>query len=212
MLNFLIGFASNLLAVLVVLWIERQRRASIKFRILSPTVVPSGVANRIPCTWVQLEILNLPSWEWIRSVYTCEPALSCRAYIGFFRPCGEAIIPREMPARWSSSVEPRLETTEVGGKTFAYLRDSIATVDVHSNHPENIHPVVIFPEPLEVFGWTNESYAYGWKHPDWRIQEKLFVIRLRVTTADREFLACFRVDLTGGYENIKHDRLGTEFH
>lgn len=209
--NFLISFAASLVAVVVVLWLERQRRARLHFMTLPLTAIPDGDLARQQCSWPQLELQNLACPEWIDWVYTREPALSCRVHVAFFRPCGEPIFGREMAARWSSSIEPRLEERTVGGVALAYLRDSVPAADIHSNHAESIHPIIIFPRPLEIFGWTNESYAYGWKHPDWQIRERHFVIRLRATTADREFIACFRVDVTGGYDHIMYDRLDSEF-
>jgi hypothetical protein len=108
--SFLTSFAASLVALVLVLWIERQKRANLQFRTLPPTVVPSGDPARPPCSWPQLEIQNMSCPDWIDWVYTREPALSCRVYVAFFRPCGEPIFQREMPARWSSSIEPRLET------------------------------------------------------------------------------------------------------
>jgi len=208
---FLISFAASVVAIVVVLYTERQRRPLLRFRIVPPIIIPAGDDVRPQCTWFGIEVSNAPCSRWLAWVYTREPAMSCRAYVSFFCTCGDRLLPGEMPARWSGLVEPRIETIQAGGGQIAYLRDAIPTVDLHANSAEGIHPVVVFPSPFQTFGWTNESYLYGWRHPQWAISHDTFVIRIRATTADREFVGCFRIDLTGGYANMRIDQLDSEF-
>ncbi|MDR3405708.1 MAG: hypothetical protein P4L99_24705 [Chthoniobacter sp.] len=210
--NFLISFAASLVAIVVVLYIERQRRPLLKFCVLPPTVVPAGDKLRPECSWLQIEVTNVPCVPWIAWVYTREPAFSCRAFVSFHCTCGTRLLPGEMQARWSGTVEPRPEVVKVKGGQGVYLRDTFPSVDIHANHKEPIHPVVVFPQPFRAFGWTNESYLHGWRHPQWEIPHDEFVLKLRLTTADRDFVACFRVELSGGYGALRVTQLDPEFN
>lgn len=213
LVNFLISFAASVVAIGVVLYIERQRRPRLQFRVLPNTIMPPGDAmGRPECSWLQIEVTNSPCARWIAWVYTREPALSSRAFISFHCTCGKRLLPDEMQARWSGAVQPWPEVLTVNGVQAAFLRDDVRSIDIHANQPESIHPVIVFPQPFKPFGWTNESYLHGWRHPKWAIPQNEFVLRLRITTADRDFIACFKVDISDGYGALRMTQLDAEFN
>lgn len=114
-----------------------------------------------------------------------------------------------MPVRWSDTPEAKLQSTEINGKIVGYLLDDIKETDILANSIEPIHPVITFPDNT-IFGWTNESYAYSWKHPVWEIGEDHFIILLKLTCSDRSFKWAFKVT-SNGYGRVEIEKLEAEF-
>ncbi len=205
---FVISLAASLVAVVLVLWLERQRRPLLDAIVRDPTVIPAGDL-RPQCTWLQVGIENKPCPYWLSWVYQREPALGVRGYLTFHQPCGCRLLDGHMPVRWSSSPEVRVQPTQIGGQTVAYLENDVKKADVLANAIEPIHPVITFPDGA-IHGWTNESYAHSWRHPSWGIQETHFVVLLTLTCSDRTFQWAFKV-LAPGYGQTTIEKLDAEF-
>lgn len=203
-----ISLAASVVAVGLVLWLERQRRPALTADVYPELVVPPG-DHRPEATWLHIRVQNKPCPSWLSWVYQREPALGVRGHASFHESCGCKLTDAHMPVRWSSSPEVNVMVRSVGGQQVAYLENDERRVDVLANSPEGIHPIIVFPDGA-MYGWTNESYAHSWRHPAWKINSDHFIILLTLTCSDRTFQWAFKV-LSAGYGKTTIEKLDSDF-
>jgi len=109
--NFLISLAATVCGILVVLWMERQRRPSLSMTIGDThSTSDTDPLGRAEGTWLTLRIENPSMPTWLSWTGMKEPALSCRAWITFRHfPDQHNVFSNEMHGRWSETPEPRVE-------------------------------------------------------------------------------------------------------
>ena len=208
-LNFFINLAAGVVGILIVLWIERQRRPRLYMKVGIPNeIVEKPSEPRRPGKWLYVTIHNAGVPRWLAWVYSGEPAMACRAWITFYHLEGHRVYDREMNARWAATPEPQIqvlalerttappqsvEEAKMEQRAFVRLLDVRETYDIPAGESTNIDVVMRLREKEMAYGWCNESYLYDWKHPDWELRQGRYLARVRVITGGREFSDAFLV-------------------
>jgi hypothetical protein len=212
-INFLISLGASIVAILVVLWIERQRRP-----VLLITTGESGEIKeddplkRPPVKWLNVYIHNKSMPRWLLWVYEREPAKTCLAWITFHHyPDGHRVFDREMIARWNETPQPEFVFSETEQGQVGLLRNPIQnSVDIPPGEYTDIAVVVKPKDQDECFGWNNDSYLHQWKHPEWELQKKRYIAKVRVKTMGREFTEAFLITNDVPYKDVRLEPLTDE--
>lgn len=193
-INFLINLIAGIVGILIVLWIERQKRPELSMRVGVPgRIGDNDPLGRQAATWVKIQIHNSNMPRWLRWVYDREPALACRAWITFHHLDGRRVFDREMNARWSETPEPRVEVKQTEKGQVGILLGVQDSVDIPPGEYTNVDIAIRVKSDTDCYGWNNESYLYNWEHPAWKLEKGRYVARVRVKTGGREFVDAFLI-------------------
>ncbi len=210
--NFLQDFIVNLVAgiagILIVLWIERQRRPSLTIRLGQPGEIKDGdILQRPQCKWLHVQVQNRSVPKWLAWVYHGEPALACRAWITFHHLDGQRIFDREMVARWSGSDEPKVEVINIKSgeeeKKAIRLIGAQNSFDIPPGEQTDVDVVFRVKSEDNCYGWNNESYLYNWHHPDWCLEKGRYIARIRIKTGGQEYINAFMITNDVRYEDFR---------
>jgi hypothetical protein len=203
-INFFINLVAGIVGILIVLWIERQRRPHLTIKLGQPGRLDEGdLLNRSPSTWLHVQVQNKNVPKWLMWVYQGEPALTCKAWITFHHLDGKKIFDRDMIARWSGSNEPKVEVITTKEGKIARLVGAQDTFDIPPG--ENTDVDVVFRAKAEdkCYGWNNESYLHNWRHPDWKLEKGSYIARIRIKTGGQEYFNSFIVANDGPYSDFR---------
>ncbi len=205
LINFLINLVAGIVGILVVLWLERQRRPSLSMKVGEPGGIGEGDPLGRPQTkWPHIQIHNRNVPRWLSWVYRGEPALACRAWITFHHFDGHRIFDREMNVRWSETPEPTTEvinTTDKG--QVVRLVGMQDTTDIQPGEYVNVDVVVKFKDESDCFGWNNESYLHGWRHPAWKLEKGRYIAKIRVKSGGKEYTDAFLIANDVPFEDFR---------
>lgn len=190
-----ISLIAGTLGILIVLWIESQKRPSLSMRIGIPgTIDEHDALKRHPTTFLKVQIHNRNVPKWLSWVYDGEPALSCAGWITFHHRDGPKVFDREMLARWSETQDPPpIHATKTEEGVIARLVNPQNTIDIPPGEYANLDVVSRFDGEDACYGWNNESYMHNWKHPEWELDKGRYLAKIRVKTGGREFEDAFVV-------------------
>ena len=232
-LNFIINLLAGIVGILVVLWIERQRRPRIFMDVGKHNEIgPNDPLGRSPAKWLYVQIHNKGMPRWLAWVYNRESAQSCRAWITFYHLDGNRVYDREMHARWSETPEPNVVVTEVSGNRtqadhptaapkdlmtiggssdrpcFVRLVNVQETIDIPPGEHAKVDVVFRMADEDDCYGWCNDSYLYNWKHPGWRLEKGRYIAKVRVKTGGKEWVDTFLVENSVPYGDFRlvHDQ------
>jgi hypothetical protein len=209
--NFLINLVAGIAGILIVLWIERQRRPSLSMRVGEPgRIVDGDPLKRPPCTWPHIQVHNRNVPFWLAWVYHGEPALSCRAWITFHDLDGHRVFDREMNVRWSETPEPKLRVINIEGVQAAQLEGVQDAVDIPPGEYNNVDVVFRAKGEDACYGWNSESYIHNWHHPSWQLERGRYIAKIRVKTGGREFSDAFLIVNDEPYENFRLEPIDHE--
>jgi hypothetical protein len=192
--NFTLNLVSGIVGILIVLWIERQRRPSLTIKLGKPGEIKEGdILKRKPSKWLHVQVHNRNVPKWLAWVYHGEPALTCRAWITFHHLDGQRLFDREMVARWSGSDEPKVEIINTDKGQVARLIGAQNSFDIPPGEQTDIDVVFRAKSDNDCFGWNNESYLYDWRHPGWHLEKGRYIAKIRVKTGGREYVNAFLI-------------------
>jgi hypothetical protein len=212
LLNFLIGLITSVIGILIVLWIERNRRPSLVLSVGKPSLLDKDdPLGRPQVTWLHIRVHNQNMPNWLSPVYSRDPALMCRAWITFHHlDDGLRVFDREMNARWSETLEPIIETKDTPKGKLGSFVNVQTTVDIPPGEYTTIDVVNRFRGEDNCYGWNNESYIYNWKHFAWKLDKGRYIIRARIKTGGREFTNSFLLVNDVEYEDFRLESLPIE--
>ena len=198
--------------IVIVLWIERQRRPHLSMEVGIPgTIDEADLLKRTPTTFLHVRIRNRNVPRWIGWVYNGEPALSCSAWVAFHHLDGHQVFAKEMTARWTETPEPEVQQFKVADKMAARVTNVQNTVDIPPGDSAQIDVVSRIKADQECFGWNNESYLYNWRHPAWRLDKGRYIARVRVKSGGREFTDAFLIVNDVGFDDFRLEPLSPEY-
>ena len=193
-INFFINLLAGIIGILIVLWIERQRRPSITITLGQPGHIKEGdPLKRPPCTWLHVQVHNRNVPKWLAWVYHGEPALACRAWITFHHLDGQRVFDREMNARWSGSNQPKVESINTEEGQLARLVGAEDSFDIPPGDQTTLDVVFRAKDESECYGWNNQSYLHNWRHPEWKLEKDRYVATVRVKTGGQEYTNAFLI-------------------
>lgn len=193
-INSLISFFASFIGVLLVLWIERQRRPKLSMSIGGPNYLKENdVLGRPECKWLRVFIKNRDVPRFILWFYQGEPALSCQAKITFFHLDKQKVFDREMEGRWAGSQEPKSESIDTINGLAYRLVVFQHTYDIPSGEGADLDIAIRLNGEEECYGWTDESYINNWKHPQWKLDRGRYIAKISIKTGGREFSDAFYI-------------------
>lgn len=203
--NFGINLVAGVVGILIVLWIERQKRPRLSMKVGEPGwIEDDDPLKRTPCKWLHVQVHNPGMPRWIAWVYDREPALSCRGWITFHHLDGHRVFDREMIVRWSETPGPEIvEYPTENGKVAMLGKNVQQTFDIPPGEYTSLDVVFRFKGESECYGWNNESLLHNWRHPSWRLEKGRYVARVRVKTGGREFVDAFMIANDVQYEDFR---------
>ena len=235
--DFIINFVAGIAGLLVVLWIERQRRPKILMKLGKINRIgEDDLLGRPQASWLYVQIHNSGVPKWLSWVYNGEPAMACRAWITFhYHLDGHLVFHREMSARWSETPEPIVVYTEVAleqassesptaappdftpvsekqtkSVVLSKIQHIQESVDIPPGEYSNIDVVVRMNGEDGCFGWNNDSYLHNWKHPAWRLENQRYIAKVRVKTGGKQFVTAFLIFNDGPYDSFRLEPIDKE--
>jgi hypothetical protein len=129
-----------------------------------------------------------------------QSARDCRATLHFLREDKTVFIARPMAGRWAGSVQP----VPLQG----IIRPSMETIEIHdiarlsadsrihipAGETESLDVAVRFPTATDAFGWTNESYRHGGRHPSFRLPAGRYLVDIVVQSEGVKQRERFRIE------------------
>ncbi len=201
---FVLNLSATVVGIFVVLLMERQRRPHLAMKVGVPgRLADSDPAKRPATTWLHVQIHNVRMPKWVSWIYDRDPAFSCKATVTFHYLDGHRVFDREMNARWNETPQPKFEElkTDVGVVSFPVeIRD---TIDIPPGDYANVAVATRRKGEFDCFGWNNESYLYGWQHPQWKLEKGRYIVRLKAKTGGREFVDAFLIENDVPYEDFR---------
>ncbi len=202
-MNFITAvFLGVLSSLIVVMFVEWMRKPRLSLSILPPEDVGLyGGDGTLIERYVALKVCvsndALPfAFRWMQR----QSARDCRATLNFLREDRTPFIARPMAGRWASSVQP----VPLQG----LIRPSMETIEIHdiarltadsrihipAGETEGLDVAVRFPAATDAFGWTNESYRYGGRHPGFRLPVGRYLVDIIVQSEGVKKHKRFRIE------------------
>jgi len=217
-LSFLASLLATLLGILIVLYMERQRRPHLMFSNGDSLVIPpNDPLGRQACKWLRINVKNQKPNGLINRLinffYGGEPAILCLAWIDFFNIDGEKLFDSEMFARWSENPHPLWKPIEAPKGVDWNLLELNKTIDIPSGEHVLLDVAFKAAGEADAFGFNTESYPHNWRNPNWKLKEGKYQVKIRVKTNGREFTDIFiltnessldNFNLESAQENHKH--------
>ena len=194
-------FLGVLGSLLVAMFVEWMRKPRVGISILPPENVAQYSGGAVIGTIVSLKVRvsndSLPfGFCWMQR----QSARDCHATLHFLREDNTPFIARPMPGRWAGSVQPvPLE---------GVIRPSMEKIEIHdiarltadsrvhipAGETEGLDVAVRFPAATEAFGWTNESYRYGGRHPGFTLPAGRYLVDILVQSEGVKKQERFRIE------------------
>lgn len=131
---------------------------------------------------------------------------------GWARFCdldGKDVCAGEMPIRWSSRPEPLMllplpvSTVNSG---YHWVPNPALLLDGHVTDfaagEEQVFAFAIKMQDGSCWGWTQESYWHGWRHPAWRLPSGKLRVFVRLLAAGKEQRAEFQLNTEESIDSI----------
>jgi len=194
-------FLGVLGSLIVAMFVEWMRKPRLSISILPPEHVAlygHGVVIE-PYVALKVRVSNdsLPfAFFWMQR----QSARDCRATLHFLREDETPFIARPMPGRWAGSVQPvPLEgRIHPGAETIVIHDIARLTADSRIHIPaaeaEALDVAVRFPAATDAFGWTNESYRYGGRHPGFTLPTGRYLVDILVQSEGVKTQERFRIE------------------
>lgn len=193
----LLGVLSSLIVAMFVEWMRKPR---LSISILPPEHVAfggGGVVETLASLKVRVSNDPLPfCFCWMQR----QSARDCRATLQFLREDNTPFIARPMPGRWAGSVQPvplqgviRPSMEEIEIHDIARLTAE-SRVHIPAGETEGLDVAVRFPAATDAFGWTNESYRHGGRHPDFTLPAGRYLVDILVQSEGVKTQERFRIE------------------
>jgi hypothetical protein len=181
-------FLGVLSSLIVAMFVEWMRKPRLSFSILPPEEIgmysaDGALIERYVALKVRVSNDALPvSFRWMQR----QSARDCRATLHFLREDKTPFIARPMVGRWAGSVQPvplqgiihpSMETIEI--HDIARLTAD-SRIHIPAGETEDLDVAVRFPAANNAFGWTNESYRYGGRHPGFSLPSGRYLVDIVV--------------------------------
>jgi hypothetical protein len=195
-------FFGVLSSLIVAMFLEWMRKPRLSFSILPPEDVglfsaDGALIERYVALKVHVSNDALPfSFRWMQR----QSARDCRATLHFLREDKTPFIVRPMAGRWAGSVQPvplqglirpSMETIEIHDIT-RLTADS--RIHIPAGETEDLDVAVRFPAATDAFGWTNESYRYGGRHPGFSLPVGRYLVDILVQSEGVKKQERFRIE------------------
>lgn len=188
-----------LVGAFLIVRVEELRKPVLKLRLLPSHTAPYPEGRPAKVGYVvTLAVSNevLPWWgRWMSR----SAAEQCRADISFHHMDGQDVFGRSMVAKWVRTPEATpLPIHRPHGELLGVLVDSERIfreprIDIAPGESSNLDVAVRFDDESECYGWNMDSYRFGWRNPNWRLDPGRYLVCVRVFSGDQSCTGLFRL-------------------
>lgn len=210
LIDFAISLLAGVMGIVLVLWVERQRRPRVCLRKGSEHEIGTSHDPRPHWKWLRIQVQMVPIPRWLRWAYQHrDPALSCQAWIAFHHyPDGGAVFGDIMEGRWSEAPPPEVVPIAAHGRLVGKgLGARNARYDIHPTDQPHIDVVIKLEGEDRCYGWTAESYVQDWKHPRWSLGPGRYITLVKLRTAWEEVREAFLLSNDTGMTDFRLEDL-----
>jgi hypothetical protein len=132
-----------------------------------------------------------------------------RGWVTFCDQQGRNVCGGEMPIRWSIKPEPLMLYPLLTSPSTVELRwvpnpalmpDGYLTDFAEKEEQEFAFAIKM--KDATCWGWTQESYLHGWRHPKWKLPPGKLQAHVRILAGGREHRANFELDTEESVDSI----------
>ena len=132
-----------------------------------------------------------------------EPAYACKAYISFLDLDFNILFEKEMFGRWTSNPQPYVQKVIIDNTPYFQLKVIQDSFDIHPDETASLNTIVKIKDDEMCYGWSDESYLNGWENPNWKINKKKFLIKIRLRTGGQEFVKLIGIENRHNFKKVK---------
>jgi hypothetical protein len=195
--QFALSVMASLVAVMIVMVLERQRRPDLVFEIEpEPPVQPNGRK------FLRVRVRNRPLPRVLGLVYERQPALMTRAWITFLHTDGQPVFRpgHRMRGRWADSPEP-IRPVPVSTEQIIFLGDPFETWhdnDIPPGEFEVLDIVMRPPDSEQCYGWSSEYLLATMGAPEpvgvtFALDRGRYLVLVHAQAGGRSFRHVFRL-------------------
>ena len=202
---------------------EILQKPELKISIVDPVDIDySKLPQKRPANLARFLRLSLENKKPSKFVFwiSRKPAFQCHGYISFYHlDTQEVFHRRKMEYRWPSTPEPYIKTVKKPGSVldneyimvpdmasiFPYLRR-----DIPSGESEEIDVVARFDNEDDCYGWSNDSYAEGWKLDKWKLPKGRYIIKIDLIASGYRLSEVFRIVNDMGMNDFRLEKAKKE--
>jgi hypothetical protein len=194
------AFLGAAFSIAATIFIEVMRQPKLKLIILDPVDKEYPADSNRPvqsARFLYLDLMNKPLPKWLSWIQRTA-AVQCYGDISFYNLDGQNVFGRSMRIRWSNTREPVLpvHTFQIDGERvylIDYRTDVIDRVDVYPGDSQRLDVVARFGDDISCYGWSNENYSRGWRHPDWELPPERYIVKVTVISSGQTSKEVFRI-------------------
>jgi len=179
----LLSLLSTAIGAFAAIWYEGLGHPRLFFSIAEVSDAPRPGRGRARFLYVAVQ--NIPRTLWFISRRT---AYACEGTIHFVDQAGNTYKP--MPIRWSGNPEP-LKSEISDGRVVTLLDRGLMalsrTADIPPDKSKTIDVAMRLASSSSAYGWTDESYAHNWSHPEFALPQGTYTVHIEIATGDRVF-------------------------
>lgn len=190
--SFVISLFASLIAVVVVLWLERFKRDCLTLSIGEGHEIPlKDPAGREQAKWLHVTVSNRNVPKVLAWAFTGDHAFDCRAWITYYHVDGTKVFNREMEGRWSLTIEPEVIERRVDSGSVYFVRNYREGIDLPPGEHTPVDIAVRYANESHCYGWNNESYATNGRNPNWLLPAGRYLVKVHVRSSGINYVRVF---------------------
>jgi hypothetical protein len=202
-LDIILGIIMAALGAFLAVWYEDTGHPRLILSIDDFTDGPRGNHGRVK--FLHVAVRNHP---WKVPFVSRKTAYACEANITFY--CRDDSVVGPMPGRWSDNPEP-LKYEVVNGQIQLLLDNALMAANRIINIPplrsKRLDIAIRHATDRDAFGWTDTSYQYDWRHPQYRLSNDVYDVLVEASAEDRVFSNRFRLLNPVNIDNVRLDEI-----
>ncbi len=211
LVQFLFALVAGILSILAVLAIERQKKPQLTFDVAQQgEIFDDDKLKRPAAKWLKIKVKNDNLSGPLSWIYDRDPALLCRASVTFNHLDGHSVFGRTLSARWDNTPEPQPLIGHTDQGDVAIMPYVHETYDIPPGEYTTIALVYRAKGEAECYGWNNESYLYGFKHPEWKLEKGRYIAEVSIRTRGRTFVSRFMIFNDVEYHDVRLEMLAKD--
>jgi hypothetical protein len=198
----------GLITIVTAIGVEYLRRPRLRIRI-TPAVDRHYDPNTRPVNrakYVVVQVSNEPLPRLLRWMLR-SAALQSHAVVRFHHLDGQDVFGRTLEPRWSSAPEPVPVQILIGDQQGGFFDPErfqrSQRVDIHAGEHDELALAARMDADQDCWGWSNASYATGWRDPAWRLQPGRYLVTISIVSAGEKANAVFRLINDVGIDDFR---------
>ena len=204
MSDFILNVIAGIVGILIVLFVDRSRRPVLIIEEGEISYMgPGDPKGRKEAAFPYIRVTNKSICPFLGFFFDREPAYACKAWITFLDMEKNKLYEKEMLGRWTKNPQPRINIFKKDDDIYRSMIVIKDTFDIQPNVTVSLNSIVRIKDDKNCYGWSDESYLEGWNNPNWKIQKKNFLLKIRIRTGGREFIKILGIKNKNSFKKIR---------